>query len=77
MSMMSRNIPKPPPRKLTAPQQRVMDAVKKHGVYICYEGYRPARKLMALGLVDGAPLPYAKIALKLPKTTHEEGSAGE
>lgn len=53
MSMMSWNIPKPPPRKLTAPQKRVMDAVKKHGVYICHEGYRPALCAHCLQRAEG------------------------
>lgn len=38
--------------KLTKAQQSIMALIAKHGHYRCIGGYRPAKKLIELGLVD-------------------------
>lgn len=52
-------------QKLTAPQEELLSLVRKNGAFICHEAYQPARKLISLGVVDSAPLPFAKVCLKL------------
>ena len=50
--------------KLTAAQKSLMDEIEKHGEVRCSGTYKPAQKLISLGLVDSKEDRYGTVTMK-------------
>lgn len=49
--------------KLTKPQQRLLDQLRAKGSLTCSESYKPAQKLVALGLATKLGLAFDMVRL--------------
>ena len=50
-------------KKITKPQQKLLDLVNSEGFARCSESYKPARALINLDLVDYAGAPHGRLIL--------------